>query len=354
MRKVFRFVFVFTVIASLCFAVQAQTPDPLAELESWNKIKECSVAADYHAFLKEFPNGSLAARAREKMNTLGDPVWNELKESNDPFKYRDYIKANPNSPFLDQAKARLEVLTVAMIEWEKVKAVGDMQSIMRLISTDPSGPFAPDAKAMIEQRLWDEIALTGTEDHLKFYAEHYAGTDRGKQASTRYLALLDQKKEREFAELKARFVGYGGKWLDSGTGNGNSAFNYIVTGPCSLLAVWSFDPTDNSLPEKTEFPIDISRAGTIWVYSSFLNQTAASVRTDAGYQLTSKRTYYSRNPRWGTFVPKASWESSLTEPYYEQKSAVWIGSFTDKATAERFKADYLKLVNYCSASRSGR
>ena len=68
------------------------------------------MAADYHAFLKKFPNGSLAAQARARMNTIGDPVWNELKNSKDPFKFRDYIKAHPDSPFIDQAKARFEVL----------------------------------------------------------------------------------------------------------------------------------------------------------------------------------------------------------------------------------------------------
>ena len=203
-----------TIIGAVNFSASAQSslssPDPLAELEAWNKVKESSVAADYHAFLKKFPSGSLAAQARARMNTIGDPVWNELKNSKDPFKFRDYIKANPDSPFIDQAKARFEVLAPALIEWEKLKAAGDGTAIMQFILDKPSHPFVEEAKAAIESDLWAEIGRTGEEDLLEFYSLHYSGTERGKEAAAKLQTRKAAKREQDLQGIRARIAALNG------------------------------------------------------------------------------------------------------------------------------------------------
>lgn len=163
--------------------------DPLAELEAWNKIKQSAVASDYYAFLKKFPNGALAARARERMNTLGDPVWNELKKSRDPFKYRDYIKANPDSPFLDQAQARFEVLLRDAIEWEKAKASQDFLTIKSFILDNPKSEFIEDAVKTIEPYLWRNITETGDLDSMLLYQKLFEGSEREKEVA----GLLKEK-----------------------------------------------------------------------------------------------------------------------------------------------------------------
>jgi formylglycine-generating enzyme required for sulfatase activity len=157
--------------------------DALAELEAWNKIKNSSVASDYHAFLKKFPNGALATRARERMNTLGDPVWDELKKSKDPFKYRDYIKGNPDSPFLDQAQARFDVLLRNFIEWEKTKATRELSTIQAFIKNNPKNEFVDEALKTIEPLLWQKIQEAGDFDSLLSYRRYFEGSEREKEVA---------------------------------------------------------------------------------------------------------------------------------------------------------------------------
>ena len=157
--------------------------DALAELEAWNEIKNSSVASDYHAFLKKFPNGALATRARERINTLGDPVWDELKKSKDPFKYRDYIKGNPDSPFLDQAQARFDVLLRDFIEWEKTKATRELSTIQAFIKNKPKNEFVDEALKTIEPLLWQKIQEAGDFDSLLSYRRYFEGSEREKEVA---------------------------------------------------------------------------------------------------------------------------------------------------------------------------
>jgi hypothetical protein len=184
-------------------SIDAQSIDPVAELEAWNRVKESHIAADYHAFLKKFPNSALAIKASERMNILGDPEWNELKKSNDPLSYRDYIKAHPDSPFVDQAQARLKVLTTEAIRWETAKATDSVYEVIDLIEFSFAPSFTADAKLFLEPRLWDEISRNPTEYKLKTYAEFYSQSDRGNEAATRYEELAKANRRLSFEQLKA-------------------------------------------------------------------------------------------------------------------------------------------------------
>ena len=176
------------VLLATFFEVSAQSSQ-LIELEAWNKIKESTVAKDYQEFLKKFPDSALATRARERMNTVGDPVWNDLKKSNDPFKYRDYIKANPDSPFLDQAQARFEILLRDAVEWEKAKASRDFPAIKAFILDNPKNEFIQEAAKTIEPYLWKDIKESGDLDSMLLYRKLFEGSEREKEVS----GLLKEK-----------------------------------------------------------------------------------------------------------------------------------------------------------------
>jgi len=271
-RIVFILIWYFIALFSFTVTVNAQEPDPLAELEAWNKIKESTVAADYHAFLQKFPNGSLAARAREKMNTLGDPVWNELKKSNDPFRYRDYIKANPNSPFLDQAKARLEVLTVAAVEWEKVRATDDLTTIMKYISSNPSGPFTEDAKKLIEARLWAATVGPDALSALEFYSLNFQGTERAREAAIRLAALKRDLKEAELKGITERLLSANGhKAILRPTLPGWTAedvwFENRLIDQCSIEFTMFRNPPNHEFVYRSQFTINLKLVRKIDLWS---------------------------------------------------------------------------------------
>lgn len=333
-RIVFILIWYFIALFSFTVTVNAQEPDPLAELEAWNKIKESTVAADYHAFLQKFPNGSLAARAREKMNTLGDPVWNELKKSNDPFKYRDYIQANPNSPFLDQAKARLEVLTPAAVEWEKIKITGDLAEIMRFVESNPTHPFVGDAKQLIEMELFTAVTNTESEDLLGFVVKHYSDREHARTAGERLAKLKALRRERTFTEAMEYFRSYENKplrpWPTSPT---LVWFTYeFDRSKCSVLVTqfskegaythqnrFSFDLVTYPQPRVSE-----SYQGQFHIYANPLRQTAI-------YPIQ-------------TFEHKGRMSQPQTGPV---QWSIWLNFFPDKARAEAFAANYRKIAELC-------
>ena len=338
-------------IVFVCAVPSHGQSDPLAELEAWNKVKESSVAADYHAFLKKFPNGSLAARARERMNELGDPVWNELKKSNDPFKYRDYIKANPDSPFIDQAKARLGVLAPAAIEWEKVKALRDVPSIMRFISANPSGPFAADAKTMIEPELWAAISAGPTDDLLEFYSLHYSSTERGREAASKLQTRKAAKREQDLQGIRTRIAAQNGvKVTRQHTGYPSTEHWYEnkVLDACTL--------------ETTEFDVNTYNKGLSYVSKSYRIDLSKVISIDPG-----------KPNSWGIQIgvsggtPPSPNKFSGTSQYFTRKSIsrpftlysstplseayVWVLNTYDGNIAARFTADLNALLAICKASK---
>lgn len=336
-------------------AASAQT-DPLAELEAWNKIKESSVAADYQAFLQKFPNGTLAARAREKMNSLGDPVWNELKKSNDPFKYRDYIKANPNSPFLDQAKARLEVLGPAAIEWEKVKAVGDMRLMMRFISANPSGPFASEAKALLEPKLWETISISPTDDLLEFYSRHYSTSDRGREAATKLAASKAEKRSIEYQAIRSRIAAQNGvKITRQHTGYPATEHWYEnkVLDVCTLETTEFDRNTYKGILDYVakSYRMDLNKVrkvypgtATSWGYSIALSGGASDYASPSDNKFSGISQFYKKKSTTASGVPSYA-PQALSESY------IVVLSTYDSSIATRFAADLAALVQLCKESK---
>ncbi len=319
-----------SISASAQSSASASASDPLAELEAWNKIKESSVAADYHAFLKKFPNGSLAAQARARMNTIGDPVWNELKNSKDPFKFRDYIKAHPDSPFIDQAKALFEVLAPALIEWEKLKAAGDGTAVMQFIQDNPSHPFVEEAKADIENSLWAEAVRTGEESLFKFYAEHFS-TPRRAQALEKLKEFDDRRKHEVYGEPKERVMANSGAKVP---GTYPWLFSYAFESECrvSVTEVIGFkdhtttDVSRMHLRSVNSIEVSISGDGKLWSVIS---------RTSEMIPLKSTTLY----PRSGQNL-----SSELQRPW------VRLGFFADQQTSASFAAEWRKLVQYCKST----
>ncbi len=108
----------------------AAAPDPdlvAVELAFWDAIKESEDPAEFSAYLEQYPEGSFAALADSRRETLlqakaeprpappePDPVeltfWDTVKESDNPAMYAAYLEKYPEGSFDALAKVRLEEL----------------------------------------------------------------------------------------------------------------------------------------------------------------------------------------------------------------------------------------------------
>jgi hypothetical protein len=92
-----------------------------------------------------FPAGGFAKQAKAKMNEIGDPIWNEIKNSKDPFVFRDYIAKNPNSPFMVEAKEKMNMLAASIIAWEQIKDSTETEKFVEFLNKYPNGAQAKEA-----------------------------------------------------------------------------------------------------------------------------------------------------------------------------------------------------------------
>lgn len=335
--------FVIGLAASGYISAQSSAPDPLAELEAWNKIKESTLATDYDAFLKKFPNGSLATRAREKMNTLGDPVWNELKKSNDPFRYRDYIKNNPNSPFLDQAKVRMDRLIPAAVAWEKAKAAGDLDSIMQFISSDPAGPFAAEAKASIQPKLLEAIAANKPVNLLEFYANHYSDTPKGKEVAATLESVKEADARSTFAGIKARIEALNGKKIQlrptqPGAVATDVWFENKVVDPCKVELNWSSFLLRNSTRYSYGLVGDVRQLSFRTHFDADTNTTAVFAKPITGAKM--KIPFLAFGPDGNLIVLPVT---------HLDMAEMAVLTTNDHSAAQALFDDLNKLVDVCKA-----
>jgi adenylate cyclase len=108
----------------------AAPPDPdlvTVELAFWDSIKESSEAAEFTAYLEQYPQGAFAALAEARRQTLldakaelateppeADPTeltfWDMVKDSDNPAMYQAYLEKYPGGSFATLAKVRIDEL----------------------------------------------------------------------------------------------------------------------------------------------------------------------------------------------------------------------------------------------------
>lgn len=153
-----------TSIPVIEIASASGTDDPLAELEAWNKVKTSTVALEYYGFLRQYPNGSFAKQAREKMNEIGDPEWDRVKASNDPTVYRSYIAKNPNSPFIEEARQEYKRLAIEAVEWETIERSTNSADFEGFLERHP------ETKNTVARKRLEELVWTRIKDDSKLHA----------------------------------------------------------------------------------------------------------------------------------------------------------------------------------------
>lgn len=101
-------------------------PDPKSvELVFWDSIKDSEHAADYQAYIEQYPNGEFIALARVRIGELTDDAgnprvsadrevelafWESIRESDNPEALNAYLEKYPNGEFRSLAEIRLKEL----------------------------------------------------------------------------------------------------------------------------------------------------------------------------------------------------------------------------------------------------
>lgn len=115
-------------------AAVGEIADPASDVEMafWDSIKDSASAADYTAYLEQFPKGAFAGLARARLESssarsqtgqdeesregvrgttaLELAFWDSVKDSENRKDFDEYLKQFPNGTFAGLAKTRLEDL----------------------------------------------------------------------------------------------------------------------------------------------------------------------------------------------------------------------------------------------------
>jgi adenylate cyclase len=112
-------------------AAPAAEPDLVTvELAFWESIKESTDPAEFAAYLEQYPEGSFAALAEARRQSLTEaqeaPVpekteadtteltfWDSVKDSDNPAMYSAYLEKYPHGSFATLAKVRIDELGAA-------------------------------------------------------------------------------------------------------------------------------------------------------------------------------------------------------------------------------------------------
>jgi formylglycine-generating enzyme required for sulfatase activity/outer membrane protein assembly factor BamD (BamD/ComL family) len=181
---------------------------------AWENADKQHNETAYKRFLKAFPNGTLAAKAKDRLNDLaswdlaknGDmeplkkyvaaypeglfiqkarslkdegDLWDKARGTSDLALVKDYLARYPQGRFLDPAQtlfARLDAEAAVKREedaWKTAQQVGTITSYEDYLKAYPQGRFSAPAKETIEKISWDTAQKANSEVSFEQYLKTY-------------------------------------------------------------------------------------------------------------------------------------------------------------------------------------
>ena len=166
-------------------APAVSTPAPF-ELPFWDTIKESKDPAEFTAYLEQYPKGVFASLAEARRDALlaeqAEPAaaplpepdlvtvelafWDSIKESTDPAEFTAYLEQYPEGSFAALAEARRQSLTEAqeapvaekteadtteLTFWDSVKDSDNPAMYSAYLEKYPDGSFATLARVRIDE-----------------------------------------------------------------------------------------------------------------------------------------------------------------------------------------------------------
>ena len=140
-----------------------QAPKRLSPAQAWVKALETDTLEGYREYLKSFPTGANADKARAEIRRFDDEAFEEASQIDTLSSYESYIKEFPNGAHVSEAKAA-------------IKAIQNARS-------------AAQRKAAQEKAAWQKAATANTVDGYQTYLNAYPGGANAAEARSRLDAM---------------------------------------------------------------------------------------------------------------------------------------------------------------------
>lgn len=153
----------------------------------WFSVKNTTEKMKVQAYLNEFPTGANASSARIKLRQLETPTptktpnpngspenlnaddalaeleaWNKIKNSSNTVDFQTFLQKYPTGAFAGQARAKIS--NIGDAEWNRVKTSKDPNVYKAYIAANPSGQYTTEARARLNMLVASMVAFEQIRD----------------------------------------------------------------------------------------------------------------------------------------------------------------------------------------------
>ena len=158
------------------------------ETMDWKYAKNQNSKNEYEAFLKKYPNGKWAAKAKEALSWMDeDDFWTQCRDAGTSSAFEEYLTKYPEGRY----KSEAESLCRLSLDEETWAAADTKEKIIAYQKSFPSGKYAREARSRLEDineaELWSQAISSNTVRSLKGYLSKYP---RGKYSDEAKNGLL--------------------------------------------------------------------------------------------------------------------------------------------------------------------
>lgn len=195
--------------------VIAAAPDraAAADEKAWRGIASSSRKEDFDGYLKAFPRGQYAGVARARLRQFDEQArleadraegesWAAAQRGDTSAAYTEYLKRFPRGQFADRARSRqreLEGQQSDRTAWRRAEAADSEAGYQDYLLQFPGGEYAALATARSkavalrrDQEAWTHAAARGTEVAYKEYLDQFPLGTYSAQARERIATLRDR------------------------------------------------------------------------------------------------------------------------------------------------------------------
>ena len=137
-----------------------------ADDAAWTRALEKDTLAGYREYLKEFPEGKHADKAKAEIAAYDDKAWARAQGRDTIAGYQEYIKEWPEGQHVEKAQDRIKQIKDAAeaarkaaaakvvaekAAWERAAQANTVQSYQDYLAKHADGPNAPEAQSRIDR-----------------------------------------------------------------------------------------------------------------------------------------------------------------------------------------------------------
>jgi outer membrane protein assembly factor BamD (BamD/ComL family) len=171
-----------------------------AEILVWDQVKGSSEITEIQAYLKRYPEGRFADKARDRIHKLATAarekqnlevkMWAGIKDSRKVNDFQNFLQAFPGGIFADIAKSRMENLirveaqTEELAFWNRIRKSSDPKDFEEYLLRYPKGQYTDHARRLAanlsslkmeqeELALWETIKHSKNPESLQRYLDKF-------------------------------------------------------------------------------------------------------------------------------------------------------------------------------------